>query len=82
MPNTQNEAAPSADSQAPVPFRSASQVEREQLLVDLIYEIAIASSRVMAGKSFTEIASWVKDHLKKQGVETAPEANFWGVLKC
>lgn len=82
MPDTQNEAARRADSQTTVPFRSASQMEREQLLVDLIYEIALASSRVMHRKSFTDIASWVKDHLKKQGVETEPEANFWGVLKC
>jgi hypothetical protein len=53
---------------------------REQLLVDLAFELAIVASRNMVDRTKEDVAAWVADHLRDAGFPTAPAGMSWGYL--
>jgi hypothetical protein len=60
-----------------------TQMQSEQHLIDLMYEIALKSYEWHANNdsvSREEIAKWVTSALRSAGYETMPMGSSWGVL--
>jgi hypothetical protein len=58
-------------------------MEREQKLIDIMFEIAltIKDSKVLQKKTNEELCAWVSGQLKTCGFDTEPMGASWGVLK-
>jgi hypothetical protein len=56
-------------------------MQREQELIDIMFQIAITAANEMHGKSHEEIASWVAEQLKLCGYVTKPVGASWGMLQ-
>lgn len=54
--------------------------EREQKLIDIMFEIAIRSADMFRGKSREQIAEIVAMNLRHAGWDTCPMGMSWGVL--
>ena len=54
--------------------------EREQKLIDIMFEVAMVSADSMHGKSNEEIANWVRRQLEICGFKTEPVGVSWGML--
>lgn len=53
---------------------------REQKLIDIMFEIAMLAPKVMHDRSKEEIAEWVRYNLAECGFKTMPCGLSWGVL--
>lgn len=57
--------------------------EREQKLVDIMYQVAIMihDNESFKGMNVEEIAEWVSHQLKSCGFDVKPVGASWGVLR-
>ncbi len=53
---------------------------REQQLIDLMFEMAVAFALADWHPTREEAAAWVADKLNNCGFETRPMGSSWGVL--
>jgi hypothetical protein len=56
-------------------------MDREQELIDIIFQIAQVSAQHMHGKTQEEICTWTAKQLRECGYDTEPIGASWGVLK-
>ena len=74
----------SEGSGKPRPSGRGAVTEREQKLVDLIFEIGIKAAGWQCHRDVIEkeqLAEWIADVLRQSGFDTTPMGMSWGVLK-
>lgn len=55
-------------------------IDKQQHLIDIVFEIAQISAEYMHGKTQKEICTWVAEQLKICGFPTIPIGMSWGYL--